>query len=1555
MEEETVIESGKRPVANEFTKDIARYFKSYLETGLYNGLLPIRHIDVDTAHDIASVLHLQKYPQLRKNVYKNIISGFTQEVVVVGQNKYVVHADDRASDILARSVESIHEQQVSDFIKTVAHSIEKQRLNLALGNAIDEKECKAFFGKTVSADLVIPMLRNGRESVKETSKAEALLQKSATQSIVTVFGSDVYAITRTFYEENQSYETLVGVLQQVFSVDTVKRTLREFLYEFTVSDAYQDVYRLHRRQYLHAETKRMYVTFSEIKIGNTILPLFCAPVSSAHSHPSVNIGFENQVIVNVQAIEFALHTYSQMTGSDVVLPEIAKKIVVDIRKRKQFADQLQSVVDMLTEVLGLGKRISLDSVTDQEATNGSITLTNALRFVLFDASKESVVDDYEKILSDAKSGEIFAEFIQKYALETPSKYVQEIKEEWDAKSLTDKLVSANPLPLNDEQRKALLALNKPECDVVVVNGPPGTGKSHFISAVVAQSLADGSSTLVLSDTSAALDAVQGTVTNALGDVRSGTAFHNPLLRLGRVNEEYLEDLEAQFIKKIQAHHKNYMTLQSELKAAKKRKVQDAADELSGLIQGAEGVNLHEVEQTVNNESKFGDRNWIHDEPVDEITEQLHTLHQAVQYIQGSEANYLLPYIESSQQKAIAEFLEIVYEYEKASKNVRSRLPDFIVRYRKLLPDQKDKLHSALSYIHSNYRQYTKALANDPITACLEVADGSDFRTIAGKQLLLNKLVEVAQTSKRYLGHDNRRNEQLVNELLSYQTAPEEIIAAIGEYIDQVMTLKSKIFGFSGRTLVVENLTRQLKKAIPEFSLSEPEKRLDDLQLMSDVVSASIEQLAKLGLDLSYWKEILHVVKQDASHVDDLQRMIATLVVPADFEFMANYRVRDADNLLANITLLQYAAELNTVFKENSSLATLFGVKTIGQILAKPQAFTSRFGKLSNDLNDVKQLDTCKKTIKQFIKTYPEAAKRLGINYVNGNLDVIDDTFACSSAEEVKEYLSFKKKEQDITNYFKDVVSDSYYRTKKELQQINATQLSYNLDAKLLKYVENQADAFTSIKHALNSQQQINATMFTDILKVFPCVLGTVDGYAEYVPLKKGLFDVVVIDEASHISAAEALPALLRAKKVVILGDDKQYTTAAATQVSDRVNETLRNRIVTSFVKSLGAIPADTKNTYIGKIRDNLNVTTSILQFGTSCANAEVAFTKYFRSPKELVKYVHETFYGDTLRCLKALALPIKESVKFDVVETLAMDNQNIRTNEAEAKYIFASLLEMKEAGYKGSVGVITPYDEQAMLIQKYIDESVVGDWFAQRRLKIMTFDTSHGEDRDYIFYSMVATTDQKHIYAFPEVGDTKANHLTQQRLAVGFSRASEVVHFITSKPIEEYDGELRAVLESYRQVARSNGVKPKTNTTDILLAAESLVPQYFYATKFYKKYTDRVRLVTHFSLGDLLQPLIPRYQHPDYKVDFMIVFEDQRIIVTYDEFKENFISHDKNMQDTYLTASEIYHQKELENYGYTFLRLNRFNLGTRPIEALDTLLAGAVAPVSWPQDNGFVK
>ena len=55
----------------------------------------------------------------------------------------------------------------------------------------------------------------------------------------------------------------------------------------------------------------------------------------------------------------------------------------------------------------------------------------------------------------------------------------------------------------------------------------------------------------------------------------------------------------------------------------------------------------------------------------------------------------------------------------------------------------------------------------------------------------------------------------------------------------------------------------------------------------------------------------------------------------------------------------------------------------------------------------------------------------------------------------------------------------------------------------------------------------------------PLWLASVLGTPKRVPLHEGLFDLVIFDEASQCDIASALPLMARAKRVVVVGDDRQ--------------------------------------------------------------------------------------------------------------------------------------------------------------------------------------------------------------------------------------------------------------------------------------------------------------------------------------------------------------------------------------------------------------------------------
>ena len=60
-------------------------------------------------------------------------------------------------------------------------------------------------------------------------------------------------------------------------------------------------------------------------------------------------------------------------------------------------------------------------------------------------------------------------------------------------------------------------------------------------------------------------------------------------------------------------------------------------------------------------------------------------------------------------------------------------------------------------------------------------------------------------------------------------------------------------------------------------------------------------------------------------------------------------------------------------------------------------------------------------------------------------------------------------------------------------------------------------------------------------------------YAEYIPLERELFDIIIIDEASQVSIAQAFPAIIRAKKMIVLGDRKQFGNVKTSNASKEMN------------------------------------------------------------------------------------------------------------------------------------------------------------------------------------------------------------------------------------------------------------------------------------------------------------------------------------------------------------------------------------------------------------------
>lgn len=536
----------------------------------------------------------------------------------------------------------------------------------------------------------------------------------------------------------------------------------------------------------------------------------------------------------------------------------------------------------------------------------------------------------------------------------------------------------------------------------------------------------------------------------------------------------------------------------------------------------------------------------------------------------------------------------------------------------------------------------------------------------------------------------------------------------------------------------------------------------------------------------------------------------------------------------------------------------------------------------------------------------------------------------------------------------------YVGQKTELEQLHVTRMTHEIDGRFVRFIDGHAATAKALGGVIKAKQRFPQEQFAPLKDAFPCIIAGIREFAEYIPLREALFDVVIIDEASQVSVAQAFPALLRSKKAVVFGDKHQFSNVKSATASNELNRGYLNHLEQFFRSSISQ-----QSDRLQRLK-HFDVKRSVLEFFELIRNYETMLKKHFRGYQELINFSSKHFYGDSLQAIKVRARPLDEVIRFTTVETTS-ESKSHNVNAAEGKAILQELRRMVDEETGETVGIITPFREQ----QGYLSRTLFADAYAQRfedelRLKIMTFDTCQGEERDVIIYSMVATRDKDLLnYIFPvtieNVGDRVEEQLKAQRLNVGFSRAKETMHFFISKPVEEFKGSIGRALMHFKSALDAGEVADPENT-DPRSPMERKVLDWIQKTAFFQHHRDRVAITPQFRIGDYLKQLDPYYNHPAYRCDFLVRFDGNtrvvNVIVEYDGFEHHFENHaqvDSATYPSYYRPEDLERQLVLESYGYKFLRVNRFNLGRDPVATLSSRLEELVASAQSEAESSAIK
>lgn len=230
-----------------------------------------------------------------------------------------------------------------------------------------------------------------------------------------------------------------------------------------------------------------------------------------------------------------------------------------------------------------------------------------------------------------------------------------------------------------------------------------------------------------------------------------------------------------------------------------------------------------------------------------------------------------------------------------------------------------------------------------------------------------------------------------------------------------------------------------------------------------------------------------------------------------------------------------------------------------------------------------------------------------------------------------------------------------------------------------------------------------------------------------IPFEAGLFDYVIIDEASQCDIASIIPLLFRAKHAVIIGDPKQLQHIS--QLTSKQDMVLLQKYgiepVWSYsVNSLYALAAaKALPEHIIQLRD------------------------HFRSCAEIIDYSNETFYDGSLRTATRydkLKIPPgeKPGIRWiNVAGTTIRPSSGSAYNNEEVMQVVTELKRLIKVGYSGSIGVTTPFNLQAEKIMQALEKEsdLLTELVSKHAFLADTVHKFQGDERDLMIFSSVVT------------------------------------------------------------------------------------------------------------------------------------------------------------------------------------------------------------------------
>jgi hypothetical protein len=257
---------------------------------------------------------------------------------------------------------------------------------------------------------------------------------------------------------------------------------------------------------------------------------------------------------------------------------------------------------------------------------------------------------------------------------------------------------------------------------------------------------------------------------------------------------------------------------------------------------------------------------------------------------------------------------------------------------------------------------------------------------------------------------------------------------------------------------------------------------------------------------------------------------------------------------------------------------------------------------------------------------------------------------------------------------------------------------------------------TALRSGRAARRAQLATINRGLIRALPLWIGSLPDIDDLLPPLPGLFDLVILDEASSIDQPLAAAALLRATRAVIVGDPHQLR-----HVSFLSDQQIRVAISEAGLEASSDLASRLD------VRRN-----SMFDVAAGVAPV-IGLNEHFRSDPHLVDWVARKIYDTDLKL--ATRSPATESK--DCIDIIRVDGHRDTRGvvQTEVDQVVAQLKRLRTLG-ADSVGVVTPFRAQADAIETAILSAFTADDLEAMDLRVGTVHAFQGNERDIILASL---------------------------------------------------------------------------------------------------------------------------------------------------------------------------------------------------------------------------